>query len=83
MSEGSRKTVPDDAIDLDLTGLKCPLPALLLERALRRAAAGAVIVATATDPMAEIDLPFSAQRFGAAVTAVIVQDGRVTVTVQK
>lgn len=72
-----------DAIRLDLTGLKCPLPALLLEKALKGAAPGTVIVAVATDPMAEVDLPFSAQKLGAKVTAVSVADGRVTITVQK
>jgi tRNA 2-thiouridine synthesizing protein A len=75
--------VANEPIDLDLTGLKCPLPALLLERALKRASAGTLIVAHATDPMAEIDLPFSAQKLGASVVSVTVLDGRVTVTVQK
>lgn len=72
-----------DTIRLDLGGLKCPLPALLLERALKRARPGTILVAIATDPMAEVDLAFSAQKLGATVTAVSVADGRVTVTVQK
>ena len=70
-------------IPLDLAGLKCPMPALLLERALRLAKPGDIIVASATDPLAEVDLPFSAQKAGASVLSVAVAGGRVTVRVQK
>lgn len=73
----------DEAIRLDFAGLKCPLPALLLERALRRAGSKAILIAMATDPMAEVDLPFTAQRAGADVLGVVVAGGHVTVTVQK
>lgn len=55
---------------LDLQGLKCPLPALLLTRALKRAAAGDLIDAVATDPLAEIDLVFAAQQSGAEVLSI-------------
>jgi tRNA 2-thiouridine synthesizing protein A len=75
--------VAEDDIRLDLVGLKCPLPALLLERALKRVGAGSIVVAIATDPMAEVDLPFSALRMGAIVLNVAVTSGTVTVTVQK
>jgi tRNA 2-thiouridine synthesizing protein A len=75
--------VPDEDMHLDLTGLKCPMPALLLERALKRAKAGDIIAAVATDPMAEVDLPFSAERAGATVIAVATNGGTVTVRVQK
>ena len=72
-----------DAVRLDLGGLKCPMPALLLERALKQAAPGTVFEAFATDPMAEVDLPFSAQRLGATVLGVEVTAGQVKVRVQK
>lgn len=75
--------MPLEEISLDLTGLKCPLPALLLERALRAAASGSIVVAIATDPMAEVDLPFSAQRLGATVLDVQAGSGAVRVRVLK
>jgi tRNA 2-thiouridine synthesizing protein A len=46
-----------DAVDLDLTGLKCPLPVLRARKALRGLAPGARLVLTCTDPMAAIDIP--------------------------
>jgi len=42
---------------LDLTGLKCPLPALMAKRALKRAAQGSIIEIVADDPLAGIDIP--------------------------
>lgn len=42
---------------LDLTGLKCPLPALLTRRAVLRAPPGTVFEVLADDPLASIDLP--------------------------
>jgi tRNA 2-thiouridine synthesizing protein A len=70
-------------IVLDLSGLKCPMPALLLERALKKAAAGTIITAEATDPMAEVDLPFAAGRAGARVLSVDTREGQICVRVQK
>jgi tRNA 2-thiouridine synthesizing protein A len=46
-----------DREQLDLRGLKCPLPALFAKRALFRAQAGAEIEIVADDPMAAIDVP--------------------------
>lgn len=42
---------------LDLSGLKCPLPALKTRKALQRLAPGDRLVVTCTDPMAAIDIP--------------------------
>jgi tRNA 2-thiouridine synthesizing protein A len=42
---------------LDLTGLKCPLPALKTRKALQRLADGDRLVVICTDPMAAIDIP--------------------------
>jgi tRNA 2-thiouridine synthesizing protein A len=44
-------------LDLDLRGLKCPLPALKLQAALDRLREGAIVRVTTTDPMAVIDVP--------------------------
>lgn len=43
--------------NLDLTGLKCPLPVLRTRKALRRLAAGAELEVSCTDPMSAIDIP--------------------------
>ena len=42
---------------LDLTGLKCPLPALKTRKALKSLAPGDRIEVHCTDPMAVIDIP--------------------------
>jgi tRNA 2-thiouridine synthesizing protein A len=56
-----------DARDLDLTGLKCPLPALLTEKALKGMADGERLVVTVTDALAPIDLRHVCQRGGHVV----------------
>jgi tRNA 2-thiouridine synthesizing protein A len=50
----------DDAtppVRLDLKGLKCPLPALRVRKALRQAAPGQRFVIECTDPLSTIDIP--------------------------
>ncbi|MCC6777212.1 MAG: sulfurtransferase TusA family protein [Hyphomicrobiales bacterium] len=42
---------------LNLRGLKCPLPALRARKALGGLAAGDLLVAECTDPLAAIDIP--------------------------
>jgi tRNA 2-thiouridine synthesizing protein A len=44
-------------IELDLIGLKCPLPALKTRKALKPLASGTLLRVTCTDPMAAIDIP--------------------------
>ena len=44
-------------ISLDLSGLKCPLPALKTRNALKRAVVGAQLEVRCTDPLAAIDIP--------------------------
>ncbi|MGU3538538.1 sulfurtransferase TusA family protein [Methylobacterium sp. A54F] len=44
-------------VDLDLSGLKCPLPVLRTRKALRGLPAGARLVVTTTDPLAGLDIP--------------------------
>ncbi|WP_208988279.1 sulfurtransferase TusA family protein [Labrenzia sp. VG12] len=45
------------ATQLDLKGLKCPLPVLKTRKALTRLNAGDRLTVLTTDPMAEIDIP--------------------------
>lgn len=44
-------------IALDLSGLLCPLPVLKARKRLLSMTSGEVLVVTATDPMAAIDIP--------------------------
>jgi tRNA 2-thiouridine synthesizing protein A len=43
--------------ELDLSGLKCPLPALKTRKVLRGLEPGHVLVVTCTDPLSAIDIP--------------------------
>jgi tRNA 2-thiouridine synthesizing protein A len=52
------------ATKLDLTGLKCPLPALMTRKAMRALAVGEFIEVHCTDPMAVIDIPVLVQQIG-------------------
>jgi tRNA 2-thiouridine synthesizing protein A len=53
----SRQMVEMAQDEMDLRGLKCPLPALMARRALRSAASGSVVQIVTDDPMAPIDVP--------------------------
>jgi tRNA 2-thiouridine synthesizing protein A len=44
-------------VEMDLRGLKCPLPALLIRRHLTHAAVGTVVTVITDDPMAPVDVP--------------------------
>jgi tRNA 2-thiouridine synthesizing protein A len=44
-------------IKLDLTGLKCPLPALKTRKALNKVASGDFLEVHCSDPMSVIDIP--------------------------
>lgn len=50
--------------DLDARGLRCPLPVLKMEAALRRLPRGGQVRITADDPVAAIDIPHFAQLGG-------------------
>jgi tRNA 2-thiouridine synthesizing protein A len=54
---------------LDLRGLKCPLPALLTRRALRRLPPGAVVAVLCTDPLAGVDIPNLVRETGDVLVA--------------
>jgi len=47
----------DPDIEIDATGLKCPLPVLRLQKRLSDLAPGQTARLRATDPMAQIDVP--------------------------
>ena len=52
------------AMLIDLSGLKCPLPALRTRKALARLAAGDEIEVHSTDPLAAIDIPNVVRELG-------------------
>ena len=58
-----------EAIHLDLTGLKCPLPVLRTRKALRGLAPGARLVVVCTDPLAAIDIPNLVREEGGRIEA--------------
>lgn len=57
----------DQPLLIDAAGYRCPMPVILLERALRRMAAGERLKIVADDPIAAIDIPHFARAAGAAV----------------
>lgn len=48
---------PLPAVDLDLRGLRCPLPVLRTRKALAALPHGAVLRVSCTDPLAGLDIP--------------------------
>jgi len=65
-----------DDFELDLRGLKCPLPVLRTRKRLARLAAGATLKVTATDPMAAIDIPHMCHEDGHRLLAIDRPDAR-------
>jgi len=61
VAEPERATV---TTHLDLTGLRCPIPVIRLEAAMRKASGGDVLIASADDPIARIDIPHAARQAG-------------------
>jgi tRNA 2-thiouridine synthesizing protein A len=68
-------TQQDEADEtLDLRGLKCPLPALYVKRALMRSESGKVVCVVADDPLAHIDIPHMCREEAIEVMA-LARDG--------
>jgi tRNA 2-thiouridine synthesizing protein A len=55
---------------LDLSGLKCPLPALKVRKALKSLAPGDRLEVRCTDPMAAIDIPHLVASVGDRMEAI-------------
>jgi tRNA 2-thiouridine synthesizing protein A len=69
--------------ELDLTGLKCPLPALKTRKALAGLAPGATIVVTCTDPLAAIDIPNLLRETGDVLEKQAQEDRRLVFRIRK
>ena len=70
-------------ITLNLRGLKCPLPALKVRKALTRLAAGDRLVAECTDPLAAIDIPNLIRETGDAIEDTRQNDGVLVFRIRK
>ena len=70
-------------IELDLAGLKCPLPALKTRKALKPLAAGDLLVVTCTDPLAAIDIPNLLRETGDILEASENRDAKLVFSIRK
>lgn len=52
------------ALTLDVRGWRCPMPVVLMEKALRRLPAGGSLKIIADDPVAAVDIPHFAAAAG-------------------
>jgi tRNA 2-thiouridine synthesizing protein A len=68
---------------LDLTGLKCPLPALKTRKALTRLSVGDYLEVTCTDPLAAIDIPVLIQQTGDRLEATEKGDNGIVFLIRK
>ncbi len=68
---------------LDLSALKCPLPVLHTRKALRKMAAGEVLIVIATDPMSAIDIPNLIRETGDQLKSTAKDGERLSFQIQK
>jgi tRNA 2-thiouridine synthesizing protein A len=61
---------PQPQLEIDVRGLRCPLPVLRLSKLVADAPAGSVVRVQATDPVAARDIPAFALERGWKVLAV-------------
>jgi len=75
--------LPTPDIELDLSGLICPLPLLKTKQSLNKMAAGQVVRVVATDPGSERDFQVFAQQSGNLLLQFEKQDYRFVYWLQK
>ncbi|MBR0752306.1 sulfurtransferase TusA family protein [Bradyrhizobium jicamae] len=68
---------------LDLTGLKCPLPALKTRKALKSVIAGDFLEVHCTDPLSVIDIPALIQQTGDKVEITERSENRIVFLIEK
>ena len=68
---------------MNLRGLKCPLPALRVKKALGGLKSGDLIVAECTDPLAAIDIPNLLRQTGDVLEAQEKAEGLLTFRIRK
>jgi tRNA 2-thiouridine synthesizing protein A len=69
--------------NLNLRGLKCPLPALKTKKALTRLVAGDELVVECTDPLAGIDIPNLLRETGDALVNTDKESGLIIFRIRK
>lgn len=69
--------------DLDLRGLKCPLPVLRTAKALRDLPPGEGLAVRCTDPMAAIDIPNLLRERGDHLDRMIREGGMLTFEIRR
>ena len=75
---------PSATMELDLTGLTCPMPLLKTKQALNRLAAGDIVKVVATDPASQRDFQVFAEQSGNQLLASSLSaDGRFVYVLQK
>jgi len=70
-------------IKLDLTGLKCPLPALKTRKALKTITPGDFLEVHCTDPLSVIDIPNLIRETGDRVEITEQADQRIVFLIEK
>lgn len=70
-------------IELDLSGLTCPLPLLKTKQALNKLEPGKVVKVIATDPGSERDIHMFAEQSGTPLLNFQKQDGKFLYWLQK
>jgi tRNA 2-thiouridine synthesizing protein A len=68
---------------LDLTGLKCPLPALKTRKALKSVRAGDFLEVHCTDPLSVIDIPNLIRETGDKIEIKQRDEGRIVFLIEK
>jgi tRNA 2-thiouridine synthesizing protein A len=68
---------------LDLTGLKCPLPALRTAKALKQLSPGEALEVRCTDPLAVIDIPNLVRETGDMITIMERTEQRTVFLIEK
>ena len=70
-------------IKLDLTGLKCPLPALKTRKALKSVVPGDFLEVHCTDPLSVIDIPTLIRETGDKVEITARTETRIVFLIEK
>jgi tRNA 2-thiouridine synthesizing protein A len=70
-------------IKLDLTGLRCPIPALKMRKALTSISPGDVLEVHCTDPLSVIDIPNLIRETGDRIEITERGDSRIVFLIEK
>ncbi len=83
MSEPGHERGGMNPTKLDLTGLKCPLPALMTAKALKTLSPGDVLEVHCTDPLSVIDIPHLVRQTGDKVEMSERSEQRIVFIIEK